>query len=311
MKVLVTGGAGYLGCVLVEELLARGYEVTVLDNLLYDQDQLAQHSWRDNFRFVPGDVRNVKLLEDLTNWADVIFPLAAIVGFPACERDPDLAEAVNSEQLYWITRNLKPHQKLIYPNTNSGYGLGQGQASCTEESPLTPISVYGQTKCAAEGQALTYGGIVLRLATVFGVSPRMRMDLLVNDFTWKAVTDGYIVLFEKDFKRNYIHIRDVARAFMFMMDNYQKHTGQVFNLGLSDANLSKWELAQKIKEHVPNFSVQCDDIRSDPDKRNYIVSNEKIEAAGWKPQFSLDYGIKELIKAYKVYSSLSKRYTNV
>jgi nucleoside-diphosphate-sugar epimerase len=299
-KVLITGGAGYLGSVIVSKLLNVGYEVIVLDKLLFNQTSLLQYTSNPNFKFIYGDVRNEELLEKLCNEVDIIIPLAAIVGFPACASDPQLAKEINFNQIFNIVKFAKD-KKILYPNTNSGYGIGVGQTECTEESPLNPISVYGQTKCDAENflRANT-SAITFRLATVFGVSPRMRTDLLVNDFTYKAITDKYIVVFEKLFKRNFIHIEDVASAFLFMLENYDKYKGEVFNVGLSDANLSKQELLEKIQSHVKEFAVSYNDYYEDPDKRDYIVSNEKIEATGWKPEWDLDMGIKQLIMAYQM-----------
>jgi nucleoside-diphosphate-sugar epimerase len=299
-KVLITGGAGYLGSVIVDKLLSVGYGVIVLDKLLFNQTSLLQYTSNPNFKFIYGDVRNEELLEKLCNEVDIIIPLAAIVGFPACASDPQLAKEINFNQIFNIVKFAK-HKKILYPNTNSGYGIGEGQTECTEESPLNPISVYGQTKCDAENflRANT-SAITFRLATVFGVSPRMRTDLLVNDFTYKAITDKYIVVFEKLFKRNFIHIEDVASAFLFMLQNYDKYKGEVFNLGLSDANLSKQELLEKIQSHVKDFAVSYNDYYEDPDKRDYIVSNEKVEATGWKPEWNLDMGIKQLIMAYQM-----------
>ena len=302
MKVLITGGAGYLGSVITETLLNAGYHVTCLDKLLFNQTSLLQHTSNPNFKFVYGDVRNEIELERLCNEADVIIPLAAIVGFPACATEPQLANDVNFKQIFNIVKFTKGKgKKILYPNTNSGYGIGVGQTECTEESPLNPISVYGNTKCAAENflRANT-DVIVFRLATVFGVSPRMRTDLLVNDFTYKAITDKYIVVFEKNFKRNFIHIKDVASAFLFMLQNYDKYKNEVFNVGLSNANLSKQELLEKIQSHVKDFAVSYNDYYEDPDKRDYIVSNAKIEATGWMPEWDLDRGIKELIMAYQM-----------
>ena len=302
MKVLVTGGAGYLGSVIVERLLKMDYKVVVLDKLIFNQTSLLQYTSNPNFKFIYGDVRNESLLEKLCKEADVIIPLAAIVGFPACSADPKLAKEVNFNQIVNIVKfTTGKGKKILYPNTNSGYGIGEGQTECTEESPLNPISIYGQTKCEAENFLRTStDAIVFRLATVFGVSPRMRTDLLVNDFTYKAITDKYIVVFEKSFKRNFIHIEDVANAFIFMLENYDEYKGEVFNVGLSDANLSKQELLEKIQEHVKDFAISYNDFYEDPDKRNYIVSNEKIEATGWKPEWNLDRGIKQLIQGYQM-----------
>ena len=302
MKILVTGGAGYLGSVIVGKMLNSGYQIVVLDKLLFNQTSLLQYTSNPNFNFIYGDVRNETLLEKLCNEADVIIPLAAIVGFPACAADPKLAKEINFDQIVNIVKFTNgKSKKILYPNTNSGYGLGKGQTECTEESPLTPISVYGQTKCEAENFLRTStNAIIFRLATVFGVSSRMRTDLLVNDFTYKAITDKYIVVFEKSFKRNYIHIEDVADVFLFMLENYDTYKSEVFNIGLSDANLSKQELLEKIQSHVKDFAVSYNDYYEDPDKRDYIVSNAKIEETGWKPKWNLDMGIEQLIMAYQM-----------
>lgn len=301
-KVLITGGAGYLGSVITGRLLAENYQVTVLDKLLFNQTSLLQYTANSNFKFVYGDVRNTEDLEKLCNSADIIIPLAAIVGFPACAAEPVLAREINFCQIENIVKFTKGKQKkILYPNTNSGYGVVKGETFCTENSPLTPISIYGTTKCEAEDLLRKEtDAIIFRLATVFGVSPRMRTDLLVNDFTYKAITDKYIVVFEKTFKRNFIHVEDVASAFLFMIENYDKYKGEVFNVGLSDANLSKQQLLEKIQTHVKNFAVSYNDFYEDPDKRDYIVSNEKIEATGWKPMWSLDAGIKQLIQGYQM-----------
>ena len=302
MKILITGGAGYLGSVITGKMLSEGHEVIVLDKLIFNQVSLLSYTSNPKFKFIHGDVRNETLLERLCNECDVIIPLAAIVGFPACASEPELAKEINFKQIVNIVKYCNnKDKKILYPNTNSGYGLGIGQLECDEESPLTPISVYGQTKCEAENFLRTStDAIVFRLATVFGVSPRMRTDLLVNDFTYKAITDKYIVVFEKSFKRNFIHIQDVANVFLFMLNNYDKYKGDVFNVGLSDANLSKQELLEKIQTHVKNFAVSYNDFYEDPDKRNYIVSNAKVESTGWKPEWNLDHGIEELIMAYQM-----------
>ena len=310
-KVLITGGAGYLGSTLAEHLLNNNYEVTVLDNLMYDQISLLHLFKRDGFKFELGDVRNTILLQKLVMENDVIIPLAAIVGMPACKANPELTVAVNYQQVVDILQVLRDDQKLILPNTNSQYG--SSDSIITEESPFKPLSLYATTKCDAENVMLAKGnGVSLRLATVFGVSPRMRTDLLVNDFTYKSVVDGYLVLFEGHFKRNYIHVQDIARTFQFVIENYEKCKGQAFNVGLSTANLSKLELAEKIKSHIPPLVIKQDDFKEDFDKRNYIVSNEKLEALGWKPIYDLDYGIKQLIQAYKlVVKKNNQNFTNL
>ena len=302
MKILITGGAGYLGSVITGKMLDFGHNVIVLDKLLFNQTSLLQYTSNPNFKFIYGDVRNETELERLCNEVDVIIPLAAIVGFPACAQDPKLAKEINFQQIVNIVKFTNGKgKKILYPNTNSGYGLGTGQLECTEESPLTPISVYGQTKCEAENFLRTStDAIVFRLATVFGVSPRMRTDLLVNDFVYKAITDKYIVVFEKSFKRNFIHVQDVANVFLFMLENYDKYKGDVFNVGLSNANLSKQELLEKIQTHVKNFAVSYNDYYEDPDKRDYIVSNTKVELTGWSPKWDIDMGINELIMAYQM-----------
>jgi nucleoside-diphosphate-sugar epimerase len=309
--VLITGGAGYLGSTLAEHLLDQGYEVTVFDNLMYKQLSLLHLFKREMFRFVKGDVRDKTQLQLLVAENDVIIPLAAIVGMPACKDNPKLAIDVNFIQIKDIVDVLRDNQKLIIPNTNSQYGSSDN--IITEDSPFQPLSLYAQTKCDAEDYVLSKGnGVVLRLATVFGASPRMRQDLLVNDFTYKAVTDGYLVLFEAHFKRNYIHVQDIAQTFQFMIEHYDTCRGQVYNVGLSDANLSKLELAETIKKYIPNLVIKQDEFKEDFDKRNYIVSNEKIEKIGWRPKFSVDYGIKQLINVYQMTVTFNNRnFTNL
>lgn len=310
-KVLITGGAGYIGSVLSETLLKNGYSVTVYDNLMYKQISLLHLFSYENFSFVKGDVTNFDLLEKYVQEHDIIIPLAAIVGMPACKQNPELAININDKQIEKIVRILNKNQKIIIPNTNSQYG--SSNTIITEESPAKPLSLYAQTKCNAEKYILDSGnGIVLRLATVFGISPRMRLDLLVNDFTFKALTDGYLVLFEANFKRNYIHIQDVANTFKFMIENYEKCNGNVYNVGLSSANLSKLELAEKIKNYVPKLVIKEDNFAEDFDKRNYIVSNQKLEKLGWSPQFDLNYGIKQIINAYPILNTyINRSFTNL
>ena len=301
LEVLVTGAAGYIGSILCEHLLDAGYRVTAVDNLMYDQHSLFHLCANPRFEFVYGDVRDEALMRRLVKDADVLIPLAAIVGAPACDRDPWLARSVNLEAVRLLNRLRSPSQLVIFPNTNSGYGVKSGDVYCTEDTPLEPISFYGQTKVQAEEELLeSPNTITLRLATVFGMSPRMRLDLLVNQFVYAAVTDGYIVIYEKDFKRNYIHIRDVADCFIHCIEHADQMVGRPYNVGLDTANLSKEELALKIKEYVPNFYIHFAPVGSDPDKRNYIVSNQRLREAGFEARRSLDKGIQELIKGYRM-----------
>ena len=299
--VLVTGGAGYLGSVLCEHLLNAGCQVTVIDNLIYRQHSLFHLCANPRFDFVFGDARDENLMRHVVEEADVLIPLAAIVGAPACDRDPWLARSVNLEAIRLLNHLCSPRQLVIFPTTNSGYGTKSGDVYCTEDTPLEPISLYGQLKVQAEAELLeSPNAIILRLATVFGMSPRMRLDLLVNHFVYAAVTDGYIVVFEKDFKRNYIHIRDVADCFVYCIEHADRMVGRPYNVGLDAANLSKEELALKIKEHVPDLYIHFAPIGSDPDKRNYIVSNQRLREAGFEARRSLDEGIKELLKGYRM-----------
>jgi nucleoside-diphosphate-sugar epimerase len=301
MKILITGGAGYLGSVITEKMLKAGHSVTSIDNLLFKQLSPLQFTSNPNYNFIYGDVRNVDFLKHQVGLHDVIIPLAAIVGFPACKANPKLAWEVNYTQIETILDSITDNHIVLYPNTNSGYGIGEGQTECTEESPLNPISVYGESKCAAEKLLLESSqAICFRLATVFGTSTRMRTDLLVNEFVYKAMTDKYITVFEKHFKRNFIHIQDVANVFLWALDNYETMKHNVYNVGLSNANLSKQELLEKIQQYIPDFAISYSDFYEDPDKRDYIVSNKKIEATGWNPQYSLDDGIIELMKTYQV-----------
>ena len=310
-KVLITGGAGYIGSTLTELLLKSGYEVTVIDNLSYNQLSLLHLFGYKNFRFIKGDVTKFIELVDLVKEHDIIIPLAAIVGAPACDQNKELATKLNFTQVKVIVDSLRKDQMFIMPNTNSQYG--SSSEIITEKSPFNPLSHYSKTKCDAENYIMERGnGICLRLATVFGVSPRMRTDLLVNDFTLKSIVDGYLVIFEGLFKRNYIHVRDIAKTFLFCIENYDRMNGDVFNVGLSEANLSKIELAEEIKKYVPRLVIKEDNFKEDFDKRNYIVSNEKLESFGWKPEVSLEEGIKELINGYQmVINYNNKNFTNL
>jgi nucleoside-diphosphate-sugar epimerase len=300
-RVLVTGGAGYIGSVLSERLLSAGFHVTVLDRLLWNQNGPFHLCNNRNYEFIRGDSRDEKLVAALVKSVDAIIPLAAIVGAPACDSDPWIAQSTNLDAIRMINRLRSRSQPVIYPNTNSGYGAKSGDLHCTEKTPLEPISLYGRTKVQAEEELLsTPNTVSLRLATVFGMSPRMRLDLLVNHFVYVAVTDGYVVIFERHFKRNYIHVRDVADAFVHALSNVTAMQGKAFNAGLDAANLSKEELARKIAEHVPNFHIQYSEVGSDPDKRNYIVSNARLKEAGFQARRGLDEGIVELVKGYRM-----------
>lgn len=301
-KILVTGGAGYIGSVLVPELLKAGHMVTVIDNFLYDQSSLLDVCHYKTLTIVRGDARNETLLKKHIIGKDFIIPLACLVGAPLCEQDPIGATTTNRDAVLMLLKLRRPEQKILFPNTNSGYGrMKEGVAYCDENSPLEPVSLYGRLKIETEKALLEAGNtIIFRLATVCGVSPRMRIDLLVNDFVHRAIADRAVILFEPHFKRNYIHVRDIARAFMHAMENFKRMKNQIYNVGLSDANLSKFELCEKIKEQLPKFVFIESPIGEDPDKRNYIISNEKIEKTGFAPQVSIEDAIAELIKGYQV-----------
>jgi nucleoside-diphosphate-sugar epimerase len=299
-KVLITGGAGYLGSVLTEVLLNKGYKVTVLDNLIYKQTSIAPFSYNDNFKFVLGDVRDNSILKPLVDDHDIII-----------SSQPKATVDINYGQVKNIVEWASKDQKIMIPNTNSQYG--SSTEIITEDSPFKPLSLYAETKCDAEKAVLDSGnGIAMRLATVFGMSYRMRMDLLVNDFVYKSVTDGYLVLFESHYMRNYIHVRDIANTFLFMIENYEKCNNNAFNVGLTEANCSKKDLAEIIKEFIPNLTIVENNFKEDFDQRNYIVSNAKLEEEGWKPEFSLKKGIKELIQGYQLINKFkNKDFTNL
>ena len=301
MKILVTGGAGYLGSVMVPILLNEGHEVVVLDNFMYNQSSLLDCCHDESLTIVKGDTRDKALIKNLLKDADAIFPLACLTGAPLCAKDPVGAQTILLDAISLILKMRSKDQMVIFPTTNSGYGVGQKGKFCTEKTPLKPISLYGQLKVEAEKMILNAGGgITLRLATAFGVSPRMRLDLLVNDFVYRAVYDRFVVLFEGHFKRNYIHVRDVAKAFVHSLNHFDRMKNEPYNVGLSHANLSKLELCREIQKQLPEFYFVESKIGKDPDKRDYIVSNDKIEKTGFKPDVSLPMGIRELIKGYQV-----------
>lgn len=311
--IFVTGGAGYIGSILVPKLLEAGFRVTVLDNFMYGQNSLAGVCSDRNFEIVKGDVCSDAVMKPLIKQADIVIPLAALVGAPLCDREPEKATATNKTAILSMMKHLSRNQRILMPVTNSGYGLGEKDKFCTEESPLRPVSLYGRDKVAAEEAILQHeNAISFRLATVFGMSPRMRIDLLVNDFTYRAVYDSEITLYEGHFRRNFVHVRDVARAFLHGIQHFQAMRGQAYNVGLSDANLSKRELCERIQKHLPQFVIRESPDGRDPDQRDYLISNDKIERMGFQPVFSLDDGIRELIKGYTmIQKTATNRYSNV
>jgi nucleoside-diphosphate-sugar epimerase len=300
-NVLVTGGAGYIGSILTENLLELGFNVTVLDNFMYKQASLNHLCHNPRFNVVNGDIRNLAHVQPLLKDADVIIPLAALVGAPLCNKDVVGADTTNKEAVFMMLDKISKEQRIIMPTTNSAYGSGDENNFCTEESPLNPISKYAIDKVAVEEVLMQReNSISYRLATVFGMSPRMRTDLLVNDLTYRAVNDGYVIIFEGHFKRNYVHVRDVCDAFLHAIYNFDTMKSQIYNVGLSSANVSKLELCEIIKKHVPGFTIVEGEIKKDPDQRNYIVSNAKLEATGFEPMYDLDSGIMELLTGYRM-----------
>ena len=310
MNILITGGASYIGSVLAPHLLKAGHQVTVLDNFLFGQATLLDCCRHEEFRVVRGDCRDEAVLRPLLAKADAIIPLAALVGAPMCAADTVGARTINQEAIELLCRLAAPEQRILIPVTNSGYGIGEKGKVCTEDSPLRPISLYGSTKVAAEQAVLGRpNSLSFRLATVFGLSPRMRVDLLVNDFVHRAVTDRAVVIFEGHFKRNYIHIQDVARVFAFALENFERMKGKAYNVGLEEANLSKLELCAVIKSHLPKFTFLEAPVGEDPDKRDYIVSNQRLLSTGFATEWPLDRGIRELIKGYTILRN--SRFSNV
>jgi len=301
-RVLITGGAGYLGSVLTEMLIDRDFDVTVVDSLAYAQNTLFNLFYSGKLTFIFGDITNEKFMEKLLSEGnyDYIFPLAAVVGFPASEQKPEITWMINHGAIVTILKHRKKGQKVIFPTTNSGYGITDGKSECTEDSPLNPISTYGKSKVAAEKAVAAAGdSVCFRLATLFGFSPRMRTDLLVNDFVYKAVKEKSIILFERKFKRNFLHVRDAARAFLWAMGNWEKMNGNTYNLGHPDYNITKEEICLLIKKRVPSLNIFHSEIGQDPDKRNYVVSNARVLATGFEFNYPLEAGIDELVRGYE------------
>lgn len=310
MKILITGGAGYIGSVLVPRLLAEGHEVTVVDSFMYQQTPLLDCCVSPKLTIIRGDARDERLMTGLLPKFDAILPLACLTGAPICDKDPVAAKTINHDAVRFLAEKKGAQQMLIFPSTNSGYGVGEKGIECDEETPLRPVSLYGRLKVELEKYLLDRGDCVtFRFATLFGTAPRMRLDLLVNDFTYRAVVDRFVILFEPHFKRNYLHVRDGAGAFIHAMAKYDQMKGRPFNVGLSDANISKWELCEVIKKYLTNFTFMEAPVGKDPDQRNYIVSNARIESTGFRTTIGLDAGVQELIRGYQVVRR--NQYSNV
>ena len=310
MNILVTGGAGYIGSVLVPNLLSQGHTVTVIDNFMYKQTSLASSIRDIKLSLVFGDVRDESLMKEHLSKADVIIPLAAIVGAPACDDDPIAAHSINKDSILWLLKHLSIQQRILMPTTNSAYGSGDKNNYCDENSPLNPLSLYARDKVTVENALLEFPNATsFRLATVFGISPRMRLDLLVNNFVYRAISDGFVILFEGHFKRNYIHVQDVIQAFNLALNDEKNFKGEIFNVGLSEANISKIDLCREIQSIIPSFTYLEAALGKDPDQRNYVVSNQKIENLGFKPTVSLRGGLEELVKGLKMFNH--KPFSNI
>lgn len=310
MNILVTGGGGYIGSVLVPSLLSQGHSVTVIDNFMYKQTSLASSIRNEKLSLVFGDVRDETLMKVHLSKADVVIPLAAIVGAPACDIDPIAAQSINKDSILWLIKHLSRNQRIIMPTTNSAYGSGDENNFCDENSPLNPLSLYARDKVTVEKALMELPNATsFRLATVFGISPRMRLDLLVNNFAYRAISDGFVIVFEGHFKRNYVHVLDVIQAFNLALGNEKDFKGEIFNVGLSEANISKIELCREIQSIIPAFTYMEAALGKDPDQRNYVVSNQKIERLGFKPTVTLRSGLEELIKGLKMFNQ--KPFSNI
>ena len=299
-KILITSGAGYIGSYLCTMLVKMGHYVTVIDLLKYSTTSLNHLFMYKNFRFINGDVKNLSLLKKHIENNEFIIPLAAYVGAPLCDKNKKDTKIVNHKIIKYMVEKLKKNQKILYPTTNSGYGIGEKNKFCDETSPLKPISLYGRTKVEAENEVMKHkNSICFRLATIFGYSYRMRTDLIVNNFVLTAVKKKKLSIFEPHFRRNFIHISDVCKAFIFGIENFAKLKGNIFNLGLSTANITKIELAKKIKKKRKKVKISTFKNRKDPDQRDYFVSNKKIEKFGFKATFELDSGIEEMLNVFE------------
>ena len=298
-NILITGGAGYIGSKLATKLVNLNFNVTVIDALKFTKNSLNHLFYRNNFNFIKGDIRNKKLMKDLIKKNEFIIPLAALVGAPLCEKNKKEAISVNLDAIQFLVKNIRKKHKIIFLTTNSGYGRGKKNKFCDEQSPLNPISLYGRTKVQAEKIVMKFKNVVcFRLATVFGYSYRMRTDLLVNNFVFKSLKDGKLILFEPHFRRNFIHVNDVVNGIIYSINNFNHLKSNVYNLGLSSANISKYMLAKKIKQKLKYLKIKIIKHKKDPDQRDYYVSNRKIEKKGFKAKTSIDEGINELIKVF-------------
>jgi nucleoside-diphosphate-sugar epimerase len=310
MKILITGAGGYIGSMLSDQLVRQGYDVLAIDTMKYSKSSLNHLFFYDNFKYINADVTSVSVLKKYIKNADFIIPLAALVGAPICEKNKREATAVNFTQIKIILKFIKKNQKIIYLNSNSGYGVGEKNKYCTEDSPLNPISHYGATKVQSEQYIINNfkNFVCFRLATVFGYSYRMRTDLIVNYYINEAIIKKNLEIFEPHFRRNFIHVKDVVRAIQFAIENFNKVKGQIYNLGLSNANITKLELAKKIKKVIPKLKIKIISGKKDPDQRDYFVSNKKIEKRGFKARLSLERGINEVYQSLKLHNDYKNNY---